>query len=163
MAGQYLRTNWRVTPEALQPQAIAGLVAKGSGQNSIGLYSPNGDVIPNLVIFSWSADIGGDGALFITINACSMLSAAFGGSAVSMFPYGTSGVGFKILPIGIMTRRIHAYSDGAATSGSQGGLWFSICASDDSGVNFLSRCMGSISSASASFHAVITGFIVSTP
>lgn len=162
MAGQYLRTNWRVTPEALQPQAIAGLVAKGSGQNSIGLYSPNGDVIPNLVIFSWSAD-GGNANGYVTINACSMLSAAFGESAASMFPYGTSGCGFKILPIGIQVRRIHAYTDLAATSGSQGGLWFSICASDDSAVMFKARCMGSLSTASASWHAVITGFIVSTP
>jgi hypothetical protein len=92
-----------------------------------------------------------------------MISAAFGGSAVSMFPYGTSGVGFKILPIGIQVRRIHFYSDAAGASGSQGGLWFSITASDDSGVNFCARGMGSLSSGSASWHAVITGFIVSTP
>lgn len=162
MSGEYLRTNWRTTPQILQPQAIAGLVMKGSSMNSIGLYALNGDIMPNLVIFSWSADMNGNPPV-VTINACSMISAAFGASAVSMFPYGTSGVGFKILPIGIQTRRLHFYSDAAGASGSQGGMWFSLTASDDSGCNFCCRGMGSISSGSASFHIVVTGFIVSTP
>ncbi len=135
---------------------------KGSWAASLGLYPPFGDGIPPLVIFSWSADINA-GDPFTTINACSMFSMAFGGSAVSMFPYGTSGVGFKVLPIGVHIRRIHFYSDGAGASGSQGGIWFSVTASDDSGVNFCARGMGSISHASASYHIVVTGFIVSTP
>lgn len=136
----YLRTNWR------QQQNILNLDALTRPFNTYQSTPAANDVYP-LVFFSFSGTNAAGGK---TVNAYSIMSAYFGSTRAQAV-----GTGFRILPIGLLHRMINV-------SDSLGNVWFSMCTSDDSAINFVCR-NGSISDCSFSYDIVMAGFIVSTP
>ena len=140
--GQYLRTNWRQTSNVLNTDALAAAFKNASIIGSVGA-----DRVYPLVFFSCSGTTSAGGN---TVNAYSIMSAFFGSTVAQQV-----GEGFRILPIGLMHRML-------VVSNSLGNLWFSMCTSDDSAINFVARD-GSITGVSFSYDLVFAGFIISTP
>lgn len=147
--GGYLRTNWRKAA-VLNTDALVGPFGNTSMfGGSIASAGASGMARPYPVVY-YSYIINTQTSLF-QLGAYSIMSAYFGESlALAM------GSGHKIIPIGIMTRLLNA-------TGSQANLWFSMCTSDDSIINFCCRCESDVSGASFSGSFQFAGFIVSTP
>lgn len=154
--GGYIRTSWRKSSESLNPQAIVGYFGKQSSMSGSGFQAF--DIFTPLFMFSyWSVDMGTTG---VTINAASAFCAAYGSAALSQLPNG--GSGYRYLPVGIQTKY---FTTSTGANGSQGGIWFSLCTSDDSAVTFCcwSPYTTNVSFCSASYNIKVTAFIVSTP
>jgi hypothetical protein len=150
MTGGYLRTNWRQTQNVLNTDALVGQFGNTSMfGGSIASAGASGMARPYPMVF-YSVKLDTANSL-LQIGAYSIMSAYFGESLAAAM-----GEGHKIVPLAIMTKVL-------VGTGSMANIWFSLCTSDDSMINFCCRAESEVSGVSFSARFQFAGFIVSSP